>query len=211
MLKKLPIQPQLEMFKTVLTSFIHPESELCLLAKKIDWKSVEEEFAPLYGKVGRPSIPIRKIVDLLFLKQMYILGDETVIEKFLENPYWFRVTKGGEVYFQYKLPFDPSDFVYLRHRIGPKGMEKYCRASIDLFDRDMIRKEVKEVRVDTTDQEKNITFPTNRKLIEKVILHCKRIAKKKNITLKRIFGREIKKLKHQLRFARKPKNMKRHI
>jgi len=35
----------------VLTSFIHPEHELCLLATKIDWKSLEEEFAPLYGKV----------------------------------------------------------------------------------------------------------------------------------------------------------------
>jgi IS5 family transposase len=67
------------------------------------------------------------------------------------------------------------------------------------------------VRVDTTVQEKNITFPTDRKLIEKVIEHCKRIAKKEDITLKRTFGREIKKLKHQLRFARKPKNMKRHI
>jgi IS5 family transposase len=211
MMKKLPVQPQLEMFKTVLTSFIHPEHELCLLAKKIDWKSLEEEFAPLYGKVGRPSIQIRTIVGLLLLKQMYNLGDETVVERYLENPYWSRVTRDGEIYFQYKLPFDPRDFVHFRHRIGPKGMEKIFKASIDLFDRDMIRKEVKEVRVDTTVQEKNITFPTDRKLIEKVILHCKRIAKKEDITLKRTFGREIKKLKHQLRFARKPKNMKRHI
>jgi len=105
MMKKLPVQPQLEMFKTVLTSFIHPEHELCLLAKKIDWKSLEEEFAPLYGKVGRPSIPIRTIVGLLLLKQMYNLGDETVVERYLENPYWQHFC--GEVYFQYKLPFDP--------------------------------------------------------------------------------------------------------
>ena len=34
MLKKLPIQPQLEMFKTVLESFINPKHELCLLAKE---------------------------------------------------------------------------------------------------------------------------------------------------------------------------------
>ena len=88
MLKKLPVQPQLEMFKTVLTSFIHPEHELCHLAKKIDWKSLEEEFGPLYGKVGRPSVPIRTIVGLLLLKQMYSLGDETVVERYLENPYW---------------------------------------------------------------------------------------------------------------------------
>jgi IS5 family transposase len=93
MLKKLPVQPQLEMFKTVLTSFIHTEHELCLLAKKIDWKSLEEEFSPLYSKVGRPSVPIRTIVGLLLLKQMYNLGDETVVERYLENPYW-RVSRG---------------------------------------------------------------------------------------------------------------------
>jgi IS5 family transposase len=208
MLKKLPVQPQLEIFKTVLTSFIHPEHELCLLAKKIDWKGLEEEFAPLYGKVGRPSVPIRTIVGLLLLKQMYSHGDETVVERYLENPYWQHFC--GEVYFQYKLPFDPSDFVHFRHRIGPEGMKKIFKQSIDLFDNDFLRREVREVRVDTTVQEKNITFPTDRKLTEKVIEHCKRIAKKEDIKLTRTFGREIKKLKYQLRFARKPKNMKRH-
>ncbi|MBN1952086.1 MAG: hypothetical protein JW801_12870 [Bacteroidales bacterium] len=86
MLKKLPVQPQLEMFKTVLTSFIHPEHELCLLAKKIDWKVLEEEFTPLYGKVGRLSIPIRTIVGLLLLKQMCNLGDETVVDRYWRTP-----------------------------------------------------------------------------------------------------------------------------
>src|SRR5674536_69257 len=151
MLKKLPVQPQLEIFKTVLVSFIHPEHELCLLAKQIDWDNLEKEFAPLYGKVGRPSVPIRTIVGLLLLKQMYNLGEENV------------------------------------------------------------RREVKEVRVDTTVQEKNITFPTDRKLTEKVIEHCKRIAKKEDIKLKRTYTFEIRKLKQQLRFARKPKNFKKHI
>ena len=56
------------MFKTVLISFINPEQERCLLAKKNDWDSLEKEFAPLYGSVGRPSIPIRTIVGLLLLK-----------------------------------------------------------------------------------------------------------------------------------------------
>ena len=87
MLKKLPKQPQLGMFKTVLTSFINPEHELCHLAKKIDWAYLESEFAPLYGTVGRPTVPIRTIVGLLLLKQMYNLGDETVVQRYLENPY----------------------------------------------------------------------------------------------------------------------------
>jgi len=209
MLKKLPVQPQLEMFKTVLMSFIHPEHELCLLAKEIDWDTLEKEFAPLYGKVGRPSIPIRTIAGLLLLKQMYNLGDETVVARYLENPYWQHFC--GEVYFQYNLPFDPSDFVHFRKRIGEEGMKKIFKQSIDLFGEDNVRREVKEVRVDTTVQEKNITFPTDRKLTEKVIEHCKRIAKKEDIKLKRTYTFEIRKLKQQLRFARKPKNFKKHI
>lgn len=47
MLKKLTVQPFLEMFKTVLTSFIDPGHELCLLAKKIDWENLGKELEPL--------------------------------------------------------------------------------------------------------------------------------------------------------------------
>jgi len=154
MLKRLPKQPHLEMFKTVLTSFINPEHELCHLARKIDWAYLESEFAPLYGTVGRPSVPIRTIVGLLLLKQIYNLGDETVVQRYLENPYWQHFC--GEVYFQYRLPFDPSDFVHFRHRIGTEGMQKIFKQSIDLFGEDVIKKEVREVRVDTTVQEKNL-------------------------------------------------------
>ena len=205
MLKKLPSQPQLEMFKTVLASFINPQHELCLLAAKIDWASMEKEFTPLYAEVGRPSIPIRTIVGLLLLKQIYDLGDETVMDRYIDSPYFQHFC--GEVYFQYDYPFDPSDFVHFRKRIGEEGMKTIFKQSIDLFGEEKVRKEVKEVRIDTTVQEKNITFPTDRKLTEKVIEHCKRIAKKEGINLKRTYGREVKKLKQQLRFARKPKNM----
>ena len=206
MLKRLPENPQLQMFKTVLISFIRPDHKLCLLANEIDWAGLEKEFAHLYGTTGRPSIPIRTIVGLLLLKQMYNLGDETVVERYLENPYWQHFC--GEVYFQYKLPFDPSDFVHFRKRIGEDGMKKIFKQSIDLFGEDTIRREVKEVRVDTTVQEKNITFPTDRKLNEKVIEYCKRIAKKEGIKLKRTYTMEIRKLKAQLRFAKKPKNFR---
>ena len=80
-------------------------------------------------------------------------------------------------------------------------MKKIFKQSIDIFGKEKVSKEVKEVRVDITVQEKNITFPMDRKLTEKVIEHTKRIAKKEGIKLKRTYGREIKKLKHQLRFS----------
>ena len=180
MLKKLTKNPQLEMFKTVLTSFIHPDHKLCLLAKEINWASLEKEFAPLYGTTGRPSIPIRTIVVLILLKQMYNLDDETVVERYLENPYWQHFC--GEVNFSQR--------------------DGYPKQSIDLFGEDTIRRKVKEVRVDTTIQEMNITIPTDRKLNEKAIEYSKRIVTMEGIKLKRTYTMEIRKLKHQLRFAK---------
>ena len=77
-------------------------------------------------------------------------------------------------------------------------MEKIFKQSIDLLGEDVIRKEVREVRVDTTVQEKNITFPTDRKLYEKTIEYYKRIVKTEEIKLKRTYTFEIRKLKAQL-------------
>ncbi len=196
----------MEIYRTVLASFINPEHKLCLLAKKINWENLEKEFAPLYAKVGRPAIPVRTIVGLLLLKQIYDLGDETVMDRYIDSPYFQHFC--GEIYFLYDYPSDSSDFVHFRKRIGDEGMKVIFKQSIDLFGKENVRREVKEVRVDTTVQEKNITFPTVRKLIEKVIGHCRRIAGEEGIKLKRTYGREIKKIKCQFRFARKPKNMK---
>jgi len=131
MLKKIARQPQLEMYKTVLASFINPQHELCLLAQKIDWDLLEKEFASLYSEVGRPSIPIRTIVGLLLLKQIYDLGDETVMDRYIDSPYFQHFC--GEIYFQYDYPFDPSDFVHFRKRIGEEGMKLIFKQSIDLF------------------------------------------------------------------------------
>ena len=60
-------------------------------------------------------------------------------------------------------------------------MKKIFKQSIDLFDQEVIRRGVSEVKVDSTVQEKNITFPMDRKLTEKVIEHCKRVARKEDI------------------------------
>jgi transposase, IS5 family len=85
MLKKLPSRPQLETFKTVLARFINPQHELCLLAGKIDWESMEKEYTPQYADVGRQSIPIRTIVGLFLLKQIYDLGDVTVMDRYIKQ------------------------------------------------------------------------------------------------------------------------------
>jgi len=87
-------------------------------------------------------------------------------------------------------------------------MKKIFKQSIDLFGEDVIRREVKEVRIDTLVQEKNIASPIDIKPNEKVIKYCKRIACNESIKLKRTYTMGIKMLKHPLRFAKKSKNIR---
>ena len=87
--------PQLDMFKTPLKQFIQEGHKLVQLAKRIDWDSLETQLSKFYcTDNGRPCIPIRTITGMLLLKRMFNESDETVIERWIENPYWqFSVEK----------------------------------------------------------------------------------------------------------------------
>lgn len=56
------------------------------------------------------------------------------------------------------------------------------------------------VSVDTTVQEKNITYPTDDKLHKKIIKKCWSIADREGIGLRQSYRRVVKKLGHQQRF-----------
>ncbi len=59
------------------------------LAGVINWSAFEEEFGSLYVEnTGRPGKPIRLMVALHYLKHTFDESDESVVERFLENPYW---------------------------------------------------------------------------------------------------------------------------
>ncbi|WP_386263460.1 transposase, partial [Xanthomonas translucens] len=66
--------------------------------------------------------PIRLMAGLLYLKHAYALSDEAVCARWLENPYWQFFT--GEVFFQTRLPCDPSSLTRWRQRLGEAGMEE---------------------------------------------------------------------------------------
>ena len=65
-----------------------------------------------------------------------------------------------------------------------------------------------EILVDTTVQEKNITFPADMKLLKKVIEGCRRIASEEDIKLRRSYAREVPKLFKAQRFKKNSKNKK---
>ena len=96
--------------------------ELALLANRIDWEYFEKEFSPFYSNVGQSAVPIRMMVGCLMLKHLKNLGDETLAKAWVENPYMQYFC--GMRCFEHSFPFDPSDFVHFRKRIGQEGVRK---------------------------------------------------------------------------------------
>lgn len=85
---KSPNQNQKNLFRPILKDILNPNHELVLLAKQIDWQSFDDSFSPLYSHTGQPGMSIRMMVGLLLLKRIYNKGDETVMEQWLQNPYY---------------------------------------------------------------------------------------------------------------------------
>ena len=182
---------------------LNPKAPLLLLAKKIPWTTFEKEFAPLYADFGRPAKPIRLMVGLLLLKQLENLSDERVVEAWVQNPYYQAFC--GMDHFQWQFPCDPSELVHFRKRIGESGVEKIFQASVLLHGGQALER---EVVIDTTVQEKNITFPTDTKLRVKAMRRCWRLAAEENIRLRRSYRRELKKILRVIRFSKSARDKK---
>ena len=182
---------------------LNPKAPLLLLAKKIPWATFEKEFAPLYADFGRPAKPIRLMVGLLLLKQLENLSDERVVEAWVQNPYYQAFC--GMEHFQWQFPCDPTELVHFRKRIGESGVEKIFQASVLLHGEQALER---EVVIDTTVQEKNITFPTDTKLRVKVIGRCWKLALEENIRLRRSYRRELRKVLRVIRFNKSTRDAK---
>ncbi len=187
-----------------LTEMLNPKEPLFQLANKIPWERLEAEFSKYYVDFGRPAKPTRLMISLLLLKRIYDQGDETVVKKWVQNPYWQYFS--GMKQFKWQLPCDPTDLVLFRKRIGQEGLEKIFAVSVEIHGPKKTRE--KEVVVDTTVQEKNIAFPTDTKLYHKIIEHCLKIASKESVLLRRSYRRTVPKLLFAQRGRKHPRGYK---
>lgn len=87
MIGKTDKKKQHDRFRPMLIDFIDTQHELALLADKMDWKYFEDELSSFYSQIGRPSMTVRLMVGCLLLKRMYNLGDETLAEAWIIDPY----------------------------------------------------------------------------------------------------------------------------
>ncbi|HEC45187.1 MAG TPA: IS5 family transposase [Epsilonproteobacteria bacterium] len=206
MLKLLPRSPkntQPNLFHNQLRDMLDSNDPLVTLADTINWEAFDDSFEKYYSDNGRPAKPIRLMVGLLILKQLENLSDENAVLQWKRNPYYQYFC--GMTEYQPALPCDPTDLVYFRKRIGSEGAEEIFAMSVKLHGKDA---EEKQVIIDTTVQEKNVTYPTDGKLAIKMIHHLHRIAKDEEIQLRRTYVKEIKGHRISLRFFRHPKKIK---
>ena len=177
-----------DLFWARLDQIINPEHELLRLAANIDWTWIDGEIAPLYSEHGRPAVPTRFMIGLLLLKHIYALSDEDVCERWVENPYFQFFT--GEEFFQHTFPHERSGLSHWRKRLGDKlGLLlaeslRVAHTSGALRPRDLVR-----VTVDTTVQPKNISFPTDAKLVHAAIKGLNRLARQHGVPLRQSYLR----------------------
>ena len=178
-----------------LSKLISREHSLVLLAERIDWTGLEGRFGKSYvpGR-GRPGIPTRLMVGLHYLKEAYNESDASVVERFVENPYWQYFC--GLKYFTHRMPIDPSSMTRWRRRQGSKGVSELLLETVRLGKELGVvgDKDCKRVVVDTTVQEKAIAFPTDARLLYKARETLVKQAKKRGIKLRQSYKRVGKKL-----------------
>lgn len=190
----------------------HP---LFRLAGKIDWQMFDDAFEPLFCQDrGRPAKPIHLMVGLLILKHIRNVSDESVVEQWRENAYYQYFC--GMTQFSTKPPCEATELVHFRHRIGEEGVELILKESIRVNDenenhhngRGRRPEEETTAFIDSTVQEKNITFPTDTKLLVKIVEWCLTVSKAEGLILRQTYRKEMKELKRVMRFRGKAKNKK---
>lgn len=185
--KKMP--PQLEI-GVELESFLDKLNDLYRLTHIINWDYLIESFGPYYVEnTGRPGVPIRIIAGLHYLKYLTNESDESVVEKFCENPYWQYFC--GFMTFQHEPPCHPTSLVKWRHRIGEAGVEKLLTETINTAKREGLlpKKSCRRVYVDTTVQPKAIAFPTDGKLYHHMRICLVKASKERGVTLRQSYSR----------------------
>ncbi|HEY8708307.1 MAG TPA: IS5 family transposase [Burkholderiaceae bacterium] len=177
-----------DLFRARLEQIINMKHELVQLAGKIDWGWIDGEIAPLYSDQGRPGIETRFVIGLLLLKHIYGLSDEGVCERWVHDPYFQYFT--GEEFFQHEFPHERSDLSHWRKRLGDR-LELLLAESLRVAHQSgaLRTKDLARVTVDTTVQPKNITFPTDAKLLHAAIKGLNRMARKHSVRLRQSYLR----------------------
>ena len=169
------------------------------------------------SKAGRPRLPMRLMISLLYLKHAFDEsdeGDEGVVDRWSETPIWQYFS--GMDYYEHRRPCDPTVLVKFRKLLGEAGVEELLAQTINaavnlkLIDRGQLS----NVIVDSTVQPKAVAYPTDSRMLETVREKLVELAHDEGIALKQTYAKEGRYLRHKAgRYghARQFKRMRRVI
>lgn len=180
-----------DLFRARLDQIIDMKHELVKLADGIDWEWVDEQLADRFSEKGRPGTETRFMIGLLLLKHIYRLSDEGVCDRWVHDPYFQYFT--GEAFFQHAFPHERSGLTHWRGRIGER-LDLLLQESLRLaHDTGALKgDDLARVTVDTTVQPKNVTHPTDAKLMLKAIEQLGVLARRNGIALRQSYARVAK-------------------
>jgi IS5 family transposase len=213
-----------DFFRARLDSMIDMRHPLAVLATRMPWAEIEASLAPvlahkdrsgrvvqdadLFGptaqlagaglsNAGRPRLPLRLMVALLYLKHAFNLSDEELCERWSENVVWQFFS--GMAYYEPRLPCDATQIGRFRRVLGEAGVEQLLKSTIEAsVSMGVVKKsEFERIIVDTTVQEKAIAHPTDSRLLEIARHKVASSAKRCGIALKQTFAKEGKELRRK--------------
>jgi len=165
-----------DFFRLRLDQMIDLRHPLAVLASRMPWQEIEAAVAhrfarkahagaalpelDLFGQTpvrtprpsnaGRPRVPLRIMVSLLYLKHAFNESDEGVVERWAETPTWQYFS--GQAYFEHRLPCDATTLVKFRQLLGEEGVEELLAQTINVAAALKLieRKDLRCVAVDST-------------------------------------------------------------
>lgn len=229
-----------DFFRSRIDHMIDLRHPLAVLASRMPWQQIEASVAQLFSRkgrsgvalpdldlfgeqaqrlampsnAGRPRVPLRVMIALLYLKHAFNESDEGVVERWGETPTWQFFS--GQAYFEHHRPCDATTLVKFRQLLGEEGVEELLAQTIQVaLELKLIKpQELSRVIVDTTVQEKAIAHPTDSRLLETARAKLVESAKNAGIELKQTFAKEGMALSRQAgrhAHARQFKRMRRAI
>ncbi len=142
------------------------------------------------SKVGRPRVPLRIMIALLYLKHAFNESDEGVVARWADTPRWQFFS--GCAYYEDRQPCDATTLVKFRQLLGDEGVEELQAQTINVaVDPKLIKpQELARVIVDSTVQHKAIAHPTDSRLLEIARAKLVQAAKDVGIALKQTHAKE---------------------
>ncbi|MGB1322910.1 MAG: IS5 family transposase [Vibrio gallaecicus] len=174
----------------LLKEFIDLQHPLALLAERIDWQSFEPHWNRRFSDAGGPkATSSRMAAGLLILKHTEALSDEALIRAWICNPYYQYFC--GATHFQHQPPVYPSTMGRWRQSLGEEGLEylldTILKSAVQMKALD--EASMAHVCVDSTVMEKAITWPTDSKLLLKIMQKMIALMQREGLSIRQSYAR----------------------